>query len=463
MFGFRKKPSQKRNIFRPILEPLETRLVPTMLVWYPSNNPDVGHDNAWGTAHNWRMGSSGGPESPSAPGNSDTAVLSGAVDNTSCTSATGSPGAINIQDSYSGTLSLGGNLAAGNSEMSSILAAGTIDVGSNKLTLKGTHDEWDACDMIGSGTVEIASGDAVARNSGVNSLEYDKLVVDSGGSLTFNSTGAFDFGTSGTMTIAGTVTIQPSPQGTVDFQGSINSTPWNIQGGTLDCRNTGNWVIVPVGITSSGGANIIVEACTTLKVYGDVILGSSGGADTVKLNLWAGANGAGSSSKTLLSATGTLKAYGDSRVQQTHNNPGDNPLWVYSTIDCAVEMHDYSVIEADGDQSGNMTTSRGLAPTMSLTGSLAFWNDAIVDITSYTNGNTYLGCSYIMCATLTFNYVGHTPRYVFDGSTVPNEKMKFLYVGAGTWSGTPWAAPVGWNTTYTQYSGGGMDFFCQNY
>ncbi len=271
---------------KPALERLESRTLLATDVWTGAVNA------SWSNAGNWSLGQ--------IPGTTDTVEFqNGRTMATVDTSFT--IGALEIESSWGGTLSVNNSLAISGSFT---MASGVLTVDA-PMSIGGPASSWTA------GGIDLVAGQTLTNNG---TLTIDPgsggLTISGGGTL--SSAATIDQGGTGNLALSGGTTINNESGATYDFQaqgtlsafgnGSFTnagtfsysgdgtltfSTPFVNQGGTIDVAS-GTLSIQSTNTHWTGGATFDAAAGATLQ-----LAPAAGGDDGIQLSGTYTGSGAG--------------------------------------------------------------------------------------------------------------------------------------------------------------------------
>jgi len=242
--------SRKPRMFRPSLEMLEGRCVPTIYYWV------LGGDTAgdWNVQANWRdsFGQNG------VPGADDSAVFLPIGDegtapanvNVGVTIAR-----INITSSYTRTITLSSALTIDGGDPSA-MAGGTIS-GAGDLTIRNSTFNWSA-GTIGSGGVWTVETTATLDLSGSATKTLNERSLSVQGTLNW---------TAGNIQLSGAATIQvQAPEQAATINASANHATLNVANAAQNTLQIGqgaqmnvdvsNWLDIKARTVSTGHINV---------------------------------------------------------------------------------------------------------------------------------------------------------------------------------------------------------------
>jgi hypothetical protein len=233
----RKVPSRPRRSFRPGLEQLKDRLAPATATW-----TGLGSTNDASEAANWSINA--------VPGSADILIFDGTSTKDALLDAAfvGTVSQIQVLSGYSGTVTLGRDLALGSSFTQD---AGTFAAQSYTLTVTGSF-------MAGGGSFDAGTGTLWFKSTSGSSMTHTiELDGGSAGSLTLHNLVFADSG-AGTKTYSiGTGDVL-YVQGNFTMQASGGTPSLVANGGTIAVLGH-----VTVGTGANGGSTVIQFANTT--------------------------------------------------------------------------------------------------------------------------------------------------------------------------------------------------------
>lgn len=259
----RRSTPKKRFTFRPQLEGLETRLVPTYFLW----DPTVG--NSWTNQNNWDINGAKGVHN-GIPQNVDDIASFGRY-TSACDDASGTIAGIEITNLYTGNITLGGTLTVGNDTNSSMLGGtGVIDLKGKELVMKGPNDNW----TNGSFITSVAGGDLNIRgslNADLSTIKTCATEVIVYGTLTFSGPGGLDFSNIGYLDISGAVLIAPTTPASISFKGGPFMGSYCSGNGTFTFNDPTFFVYWPMDVDLQDSSVLKVEPGTYVSSPGRIV------------------------------------------------------------------------------------------------------------------------------------------------------------------------------------------------
>ncbi len=183
--------------FRPTLDCLEDRCLPTTFVWVGVQNQSAN----WSTAANWSV--DGNPATV-IPGPSDDVVFDGNTSSNNSTVDTGFPGtvkSVTIKSTYGGTITLAASLTATTTEQD----AGTVNGSGTYFVPSGGSYTWTGGTLQGTAdseyAVQVAANATFTFNAGLlNSatldgrwiINYGSFQSVNGGTINVSNDGGID-------------------------------------------------------------------------------------------------------------------------------------------------------------------------------------------------------------------------------------------------------------------------------